>query len=57
MKSKINGRLTQGERVFLIVNNIILILVCLIMLYPVLYVLGRSVTPELERALHQARRL
>ena len=55
MKSKINGRLTQGERVFLIVNNIILILVCLIMLYPVLYVLGRSVTPELERALHPLR--
>lgn len=55
MKKANNGRLTRGERAFLIVNNTILVLICLLMLYPVLYVLGRSVTPELERALHPLR--
>lgn len=55
MKNTKNGRLTRGERAFLIVNNTILVLICLLMLYPVLYVLGRSVTPELERALHPLR--
>lgn len=54
-KTSANGRLTRGERTFNVVNNIVLVIVCVIMLYPVLYVLGRSVTPELERALHPLR--
>ncbi len=50
-----NGMLTRGEKVFLVVNNILMVLLCCIMIYPVLFVLGRSVTPEMERALHPMR--
>lgn len=50
-----NGMLTRGEKVFLVVNNILMVLLCCIMVYPVLFVLGRSVTPEMERALHPMR--
>ncbi len=50
-----NGMLTRGEKVFLMVNNILMVLLCCIMIYPVLFVLGRSVTPEMERALHPMR--
>ena len=50
-----NGNLTHSERVFLLVNDIIMILLCLVMIYPVLFVAGRSVTPDIERALHPLR--
>ena len=50
-----NGALTRGEKVFLVINNIIMVLLCAVMLYPVLFVVGRSVTPEIERALHPLR--
>ena len=47
-----NGALTRGEKIFLVINNIVMVLLCAVMLYPVLFVVGRSVTPEIERALH-----
>ena len=50
-----NGALTRGEKVFLVINNIVMVLLCAVMLYPVLFVVGRSVTPEIERALHPLR--
>ena len=50
-----NGALTRGEKVFLVINNIVMVLLCAAMLYPVLFVVGRSVTPEIERALHPLR--
>lgn len=49
------GTTTRGERIFYIVNNIFMVLLCAVMLYPVLFVVGRSVTPEIERALHPLR--
>ena len=48
-------RLTRGEKAFNAVNAALLFLLCLIMLYPVLFVLGRSVTSDAERALHPLR--
>ena len=50
-----NGALTRGEKIFLVINNIVMVLLCAVMLYPVLFVVGRSVTPEIERALHPLR--
>lgn len=50
-----NGALTRGEKIFLVINNIIMVLLCAVMIYPVLFVVGRSVTPEIERALHPLR--
>ena len=50
-----NGALTRGEKIFLVINNIVMVLLCAAMLYPVLFVVGRSVTPEIERALHPLR--
>ena len=50
-----NGALTRGEKVFLVINNIVMVLLCAAMLSPVLFVVGRSVTPEIERALHPLR--
>ena len=56
MKAKKNRALNSpGEHVFLFLNDLILILLCIVMIYPVLFVLARSVTPELERALHPLR--
>lgn len=49
------GTRTNGEKTYLIINNILLTLLCAVMIYPVLFVLGRSVTPEFERALHPLR--
>ena len=49
------GSLSRGERIFLIAVDLVLILLCLIMIYPVVFVLARSVTPEIERALHPLR--
>jgi len=48
-------RLSRGERVFSVFNAVLLFVLCLIMLYPVLFVLGRSVTSDAERALHPLR--
>lgn len=50
-----NGALTRGEKIFLVINNILMALLCAVMIYPVLFVVGRSVTPEIERALHPLR--
>ncbi len=50
-----NGTISKGEKGFLIINNIVMVLLCVIMLYPVVFVISRSVTPELERALHPLR--
>lgn len=50
-----NGALTRGEKIFLVINNILMAMLCAVMIYPVLFVVGRSVTPEIERALHPLR--
>ena len=50
-----NGTMTKGDKIFNIVNDIIMALLCVIMIYPVLFVVGRSVTPEIERAMHPLR--
>ena len=50
-----NSNLTRSEKVFLILNDIFMVLLCAVMLYPVLFVAGRSVTPDVERALHPLR--
>ena len=56
MKAMKNRALNSpGEHVFLFLNDLILILLCIVMIYPVLFVVARSVTPELERALHPLR--
>lgn len=56
MKAKKNRALNSpGEHIFLFLIDLILILLCIVMIYPVLFVLARSVTPELERALHPLR--
>jgi putative aldouronate transport system permease protein len=39
-----------GDRAFLAGNNVFMILVCVIMLYPILFVLGRSFMTDVERA-------
>ena len=49
------GSISKGERAFLIANDVFMILICVVMLYPVLFVVGRSVTPEIEKALHPLR--
>ena len=41
---------TFGEKVFNVVNKIILIILCMIMLYPIMYVFGRSFMNDVERA-------
>ena len=51
----LTGMLTKGEKVFVFVNNLFMVLLCAAMIYPILFVLGRSVTPEIERALHPLR--
>ena len=56
MKAKKNRALNSpGEHIFLFLIDLILILLCIVMIYPVLFVLARSVTPELERALYPLR--
>lgn len=49
------GTISKGERIFLFLNNVLMVLLCVVMLYPVLFVIGRSVTPEIEKALHPLR--
>ena len=50
-----NSNLTRSEKVFLAINDVVMVLLCMIMIYPVLFVVGRSVTPDVERALHPLR--
>lgn len=45
-------RETRRDKIFLICNAIVLILLCAIILYPVLYVIGRSFMMDAERAAH-----
>lgn len=47
---KLNKR-TKEDLPFIIVNGIILLTICIITLYPLLYVVGRSVMTDAERAL------
>lgn len=49
------GTVTKGEKTFLAVNDVVMVVLCAIMIYPILFVLGRSVTPEFERALNPLR--
>lgn len=49
------GTVTKGEKTFLVVNDVVMVVLCAIMIYPILFVLGRSVTPEFERALNPLR--
>lgn len=42
-------RITKGERTFYILNNVFMILICAVMLYPMLYVLGHSLMSDAER--------
>lgn len=48
-------RISKGERAFYIINNCLMLLVCAVMLYPLLYVLGHSVMGDAERVLHPLR--
>lgn len=43
-------RETKRDKAFLICNTLILILLCVVILYPVLYVIGRSFMMDAERA-------
>lgn len=42
-------RITKGERTFYILNNVFMLLICAVMLYPMLYVLGHSLMSDAER--------
>lgn len=50
-----HGSISKGEKIFLIVNDIVMVLICCIMLYPVVFVISRSIMPEVERAMHPLR--
>lgn len=50
-----NGAMSKGEKVFNVVNTIVMVLVCVVMLYPVLMVVGRSLMSDIERATHPLR--
>jgi putative aldouronate transport system permease protein len=51
MVRRIRGmRETKSEKIFSIINIVLMILLCAAMLYPVLYVLGRSLMTDVERA-------
>jgi ABC-type glycerol-3-phosphate transport system permease component len=43
-------RESPGDRVFIIINHIFLVIICFLMLYPILFVLGRSFMSDVERA-------
>lgn len=45
-------RITKGERIFYFVNHVFMILVCAVMLYPMVYVLGHSLMSDAERVLN-----
>lgn len=42
-------KMTSGDRVFNIINIIIMLLLCFLFIYPMLYVLSRSLMPDAER--------
>ena len=48
-------RTTRGDKVFLIVNAALMVLLCAIILYPVLFVIGRSFMLDAERAVSGLR--
>ena len=48
-------RTTQGDKVFLIINAALMVLLCAIILYPVLFVVGRSFMLDAERAVSGLR--
>lgn len=48
-------RETKGEKVFNVFNIMFMIFLCAIMIYPMLFVLGRSFMPEIERAANPLR--
>ena len=50
-----HGAMSRGEKIFHAVNTVFMILVCAVMLYPVLMVLGRSLMSDIERATHPLR--
>jgi putative aldouronate transport system permease protein len=45
-------KLKLGEKIFDVFNTITLVVLCIIMIYPVLYVFGRSLMTDLDRASH-----
>ena len=45
----------NGDRVFKAANSVLLLIVCLIMLYPMFYVLGHSLMSDVERASNPLR--
>ena len=49
------GAMGKGEKAFHIVNGVLMVLICAIMLYPVLMVVGRSLMSDIERATHPLR--
>ncbi len=48
-------KMSRGDRIWSAVVAVVLILLCLIMLYPMIYVIGRSVMTDGERALNPTR--
>ena len=50
-----HGQMGKGEKVFHWVNGLIMVIICAIMLYPVLMVIGRSLMSDIERATHPLR--
>lgn len=46
---------SRGERVFYFINTIFMLLICAVMLYPMIYVIGHSIMGDAERALHPLR--
>lgn len=48
-------RETKGEKVFNVFNIMFMVFLCAIMIYPMLFVLGRSFMPEIERAANPLR--
>lgn len=51
-KEKKAKRMTKGDIAFTICNTTLMLLLCAVMLYPLLYVFGRSFMGEVERALN-----
>lgn len=57
MKKQSRGRISRGEQTFYFINHLFMLLVCVIMLYPLVYVFGHSFMSDAERALHPLRLL
>ncbi len=43
-------RESLGDRIFGILNTIFMVFICAVMLYPILFVVGRSLMSDMERA-------